>query len=160
MRSASAASISRPVSNSSNATLNRADSAATRTSDASARASPPPDAAPFTAAITGWRSDRSFGTSDAMCRWTRMPACTLPAPVSTTTRHDASARTASSASSKSSINDAFMALSRSGRSRVRTTTPSPTRSLRTVSHSVRPENSAVIVATTANGAGPNTTMNP
>ena len=88
MRSASAASMSRPVSSSSNArdaptrrgsihdtpmsqpdsptrmnaTLKRALAAAMRTSLASASASPPPDAAPFTAAMIGCGTERIFGT--------------------------------------------------------------------------------------------------
>ena len=43
---------------------------------ASARASPPPAAGPLTAAITGWGSERSFGTSAAMCFCVAMPVCT------------------------------------------------------------------------------------
>ena len=57
------------------ATLKRADAAAIRTSDARASASPPPDAAPLTAAMTGWRSPRSRGTSVAICCWPAIPAC-------------------------------------------------------------------------------------
>ena len=49
-----------------------------RMSLASARASPPPAAGPLTAAITGWGSERSFGTSAAMCFWVAMLVCTGP----------------------------------------------------------------------------------
>src|SRR6266487_2141217 len=62
------------------ATLNRALSDATRTSHASASASPPPVAAPFTAAITGLDSVRSLVTSDAICCWPRIAAGGPPPP--------------------------------------------------------------------------------
>jgi hypothetical protein len=63
-----------------NATLKRADAAAIRTSLASASASPPPEAAPFTAEITGCGSDRIFGTRPAINFCTVMPACARPMP--------------------------------------------------------------------------------
>ena len=46
-----------------------ADSAAKRMSQARARAKPPPTAAPFTAAMTGWRSRWIFSNRPAMCSW-------------------------------------------------------------------------------------------
>ena len=61
-----------------NATLNRADVAAMRTSLASASASPPPDAAPLTAEMIGCGIDRIFGTSPAIIFCTVMPACARP----------------------------------------------------------------------------------
>ena len=100
MRCASVASTKRPVSSSSNArdapmsrgqeparpmshpdrptltnaTLKRALVAAMRTSLPSASASPPPDAAPLTAAMIGCGSDRIFGTRPAINFCTVMPA--------------------------------------------------------------------------------------
>ena len=62
------------------ATLNRADVAAIRMSLARARARPPPAAGPFTAAITGWGSPRSRGTSAAMSVWVANVASTRPRP--------------------------------------------------------------------------------
>jgi hypothetical protein len=53
-----------------NAALNVAEAAAIRMPEASARARPPPDAGPLTAAITGCRRLRSFGTRAAMACWT------------------------------------------------------------------------------------------
>ena len=93
-----------------NATLKRAVAAAMRTSLASASARPPPDAAPFTAAMIGWGIDRILGTSPAISFCTVMPGLDpthvlrrrrvrlprprsrpaqnpRPAPVSTITRH-------------------------------------------------------------------------
>ena len=61
-----------------NATLKRALAAATRTSLASASASPPPDAAPFTAAMIGCGTERIFGTSPAISFCTVMPAWARP----------------------------------------------------------------------------------
>ena len=63
-----------------NATLKRADSLHTRTSDASASAKPPPAHGPLTAAITGWRSVRIRGTSPAMCCCTARPTAGPPHP--------------------------------------------------------------------------------
>ena len=106
MRTASSASTKRPVSISSyardapmsrgssqlvpmshaesptlmNATLNRADCAAMRMSLPSVSASPPPDAAPFTAAMIGCGCDRMSGTRSAMYFCTFMPACGRPSP--------------------------------------------------------------------------------
>src|SRR6266540_3564589 len=180
IRSASSASISRPVSISShardaptsrgsiqltpmsqpdspmrtNATLNRADCAAMRMSDPRARANPPPAAGPFTAAITGWRSERRCGIGVAMCSWGVSPACgrpspsppggapapfrsspeqkPRPAPVTITTRQPRSASTPSSAMCKSSTSSWLIALRRSGRLRVSSVTPGRTCSERTV----------------------------
>src|SRR3954462_9441581 len=61
-----------------NATLNRADCAAIRTSLAIASARPPPDAAPLTAAITGCGTERMRGTRPAINFCTVMPAWTRP----------------------------------------------------------------------------------
>jgi len=106
MRSASSAPMMRPVSMSSQAreapirrgrsqltpmsqpempsrtkaTLKRADDAAIRMSLASANARPPPAAAPLTAAITGWGSERRRGTSAAMCVWVANVPSTRPRP--------------------------------------------------------------------------------
>src|SRR5438270_466752 len=52
-----------------NAALNVAEAAAILMAAASARAKPPPDAGPLTAAITGCRRLRSFGTSAAIRCW-------------------------------------------------------------------------------------------
>src|SRR5947208_2400540 len=136
-----------------NATLNRALSAATRTSHASASAKPPPVAGPFTAAITGFDRPRSWVTSDAMCCWARIAAGgppptsaamspvslrsrpaqkPRPAPVRIATLHSRSLSTASRASCRSSTSSRLIAFSRSGRSRVRSVMPSWMGSRRTV----------------------------
>ena len=63
-----------------NAALNFAERAAMRMSLPSTRAKPPPAAAPLTAAITGWGSERRCGISAAMCFCTANPACVRPKP--------------------------------------------------------------------------------
>ena len=62
------------------ATLKRAEVEAMRMSLARANARPPPAAGPLTAAMTGWGSDRSRGTSAAMCVWVAKPVSTRPRP--------------------------------------------------------------------------------
>ncbi len=107
MRSASSASMIRPVSMSSQAleapmsrgssqltpmshpempsrtkaTLNRAEAPAMRMSLARARANPPPAAAPLTAAITGCGMARRRGTKAAMWVWVAKVSSTRSAPV-------------------------------------------------------------------------------
>ena len=63
-----------------NATLNRADSAAIRMSLPRVNASPPPDAAPFTAAMIGCGCRRKRGIRSAMYCCTFIPACGRPSP--------------------------------------------------------------------------------
>ena len=118
-----------------------------RMSLASASASPPPAAGPLTAAITGWGSERSFGTSAAMC-FCDGHARLHGADVLTAGRDAVAAevepgaepaagagedhgparavarRSPSSASWSSVISSTFIALSLAGRSRVTTVIPS------------------------------------
>ncbi|CAB4571131.1 unannotated protein [freshwater metagenome] len=61
-----------------NAALNRAEVAAIRISDPRTSAKPPPEAGPFTAAITGCGSDLRCGIRDAMCFCTAKPFSTAP----------------------------------------------------------------------------------
>src|SRR4051812_15538095 len=113
---------------------------ATRTSHAVARQKPPPMAAPFTAAITGWcirRTPRITSSSSSRARRAmvvrvspsmrgRRPGFSRsapeqnpsPAPVSTTTRTSLSWLTSSSASFNGIITSKAMAFMRSGRFRV------------------------------------------
>jgi hypothetical protein len=63
-----------------NAALNFAERDAMRMSLPSTSANPPPAAAPFTAAMTGWGSERSAGISDEMCFCTANPAWVRPMP--------------------------------------------------------------------------------
>ena len=115
--------------------------AAMRRSQAAARPSPPPTAAPLTAAITGWGRAITFGTSPATNSWVRMPAAgpvrvsavgatagcersrpeqkPRPAPVRITTRLSDSA-SASRVSYNCDTISMLSALSRSGLLRVTT----------------------------------------
>ncbi len=61
-----------------NAAENFADSPARRTSEPSTNANPPPAAAPLTAAITGWGSERRCGINVAMCFCTANPRLGRP----------------------------------------------------------------------------------
>src|SRR5713226_6029650 len=113
-----------------------------RMSAASARFIPPPAAAPFTAAITGWRMVRMVstifcparrsGSSSAMAPRSRAsriaarspPALKArPAPVSTTTRTSGSCAARSSAWLSAAPNSGLRAFSRSGRFSVSVSTP-------------------------------------
>src|SRR3954471_19316440 len=129
-----------------------------RTSEARASARPPPAAGPLTAEITTCGSARSLGTSAAMYFCRARPVCgertarsgppmsnavrsspaqnPRPAPVSTSTRTDGSAARASSTACSSRRRSADSALSRSGRSRVRTTMPGSGEASRRVVRSV------------------------
>src|SRR5712691_388672 len=113
-----------------------------RMSAASARFIPPPAAAPFTAAITGWRMvrvvstifcpARRSGSSSAMAPRSRAsriaarspPALKArPAPVSTTTRTSGSCAARSSDWLSAAPNSGLRAFSRSGRFSVSVSTP-------------------------------------
>ena len=125
---------------------NDAEAPQMRMSAASTRARPPPTAGPFTAAMTGWGSERSSSGSDAIISWKRRRSMAgsvasgmsgpksrrsmpeqkpRPVPVRTTARTVGSEAMAAQASRRPVMVVWSMALSRRGRLRRSSVTPSP-----------------------------------